>query len=254
MLWALITTEYFKIRKTRILSLLFISPVFAGVVGFATSDLLSGSKWLASLLAMSVTHSLLLLPLIIGVLSSFICRYEHLHGGWKQLLSLPVRREEVARNLGERAVLRLALLEHAGRDAIDLLSVREDRDRQGIDAALQPQDSSRLHREVRIRACRKQVCGVDVETVAPRGFRLTGVALVGRGRVRSALLELRENRAVLSNHHFPFEPVPDDVGFVDDLAIHGLLGDVLELGANQFALNRVLHRLWRLADSHLGFL
>ncbi|MFB9761002.1 ABC transporter permease [Ectobacillus funiculus] len=95
MLWALITTEYFKIRKTRILSLLFISPVFAGVVGFATSDLLSGSKWLASLLAMSVTHSLLLLPLIIGVLASFICRYEHLHGGWKQLLSLPVRREHV---------------------------------------------------------------------------------------------------------------------------------------------------------------
>lgn len=96
MLWSLITTEYFKISKTRILSLLFISPVLAGAVGLAASDSLSGSnKWLASLLFMSATHSLLLLPLMIGVLASFICRYEHLHGGWKQLLCLPVRREQV---------------------------------------------------------------------------------------------------------------------------------------------------------------
>ncbi|GAA3318824.1 hypothetical protein GCM10020331_023200 [Ectobacillus funiculus] len=87
---------FLKLEKNKdFIASFFISPVFAGVVGFATSDLLSGSKWLASLLAMSVTHSLLLLPLIIGVLASFICRYEHLHGGWKQLLSLPVRREHV---------------------------------------------------------------------------------------------------------------------------------------------------------------
>ena len=35
------------------------------------------------------------LPLITGVLSSAICRYEHQAGGWKQLLALPVTRGRV---------------------------------------------------------------------------------------------------------------------------------------------------------------
>lgn len=44
---------------------------------------------------MFYTHALLLLPLLTGVFSAFICRYEHIHGGWKQLLALPVSRSSV---------------------------------------------------------------------------------------------------------------------------------------------------------------
>lgn len=34
-------------------------------------------------------------PIVSGVLAALVCRTEHLNGGWKQLLALPVRRRDV---------------------------------------------------------------------------------------------------------------------------------------------------------------
>jgi hypothetical protein len=44
---------------------------------------------------MSFIHALLFLPLLTGVFSAFVCRYEHIGGGWKQLLAMPVSRASV---------------------------------------------------------------------------------------------------------------------------------------------------------------
>ncbi|RFU62817.1 ABC transporter permease [Peribacillus glennii] len=96
MLSSLIQTEFFKIRKTNILSLVFVSPILATMVGFSITQIeASPNDWVTPLIFMTFVHALIFLPLLIGVFSSFVCRYEHLHGGWKQLLSLPVRREQV---------------------------------------------------------------------------------------------------------------------------------------------------------------
>lgn len=96
MIGHLISAELLKLRKTKILSLLFISPLFAGLLGFKLSDIEDiPNEWLTPLLIMVPAHALILMPLMIGILASFICRYEHQNGGWKQLLSLPVNRVQV---------------------------------------------------------------------------------------------------------------------------------------------------------------
>ncbi|MFY0759515.1 ABC transporter permease [Metabacillus dongyingensis] len=96
MMMQLLSAELLKLRKTKVLSLLFVSPLFAGVLGFKLGQIEGiPNEWLSPLLIMVPAHALILLPLMIGILTSFLCRYEHLQGGWKQLLSLPVSRVSV---------------------------------------------------------------------------------------------------------------------------------------------------------------
>jgi hypothetical protein len=52
-------------------------------------------EWLLTLSYMVFVHGLLFLPLLTGVFSAFVCRYEHTGGGWKQLLAMPVSRGKV---------------------------------------------------------------------------------------------------------------------------------------------------------------
>ncbi|EMA6343220.1 ABC transporter permease [Bacillus cytotoxicus] len=83
--------EFYKIKKTKIWILLFLSPILAGGVAYA-----SGSRypeyqhWELIYNIMITVHSMLLLPLLTGIFTAFICRYEHANGGWKQLLIQPV--------------------------------------------------------------------------------------------------------------------------------------------------------------------
>ncbi|MGM0920185.1 MAG: ABC transporter permease [Bacillota bacterium] len=96
MMMQLLSAELLKLRKTKVLSLLFVSPFFAGVLGFKLGQIEGiPNEWLSPLLIMVPAHALILLPLMIGILTSFLCRYEHLQGGWKQLLSLPVSRVSI---------------------------------------------------------------------------------------------------------------------------------------------------------------
>ncbi|WP_338788219.1 ABC transporter permease [Metabacillus sp. FJAT-53654] len=97
MFWHLVQSEILKMRKTNIWLLLFVSPLLAFAVGLATTETMERTinEWTTTLLMMTPVHTILFLPLIIGVFTSFICRYEHKDGGWKQLLSLPVKRTQV---------------------------------------------------------------------------------------------------------------------------------------------------------------
>lgn len=96
-MFALLQSEWYKLRKSKILSLVFVGPfigLFLGLnVNFGSDP--EVNEWYVSLLYMNVTYALLFLPLITGVFASTICRYEHQAGGWKQLLSLPVSRVNV---------------------------------------------------------------------------------------------------------------------------------------------------------------
>lgn len=96
MLWKIIQSEWLKFRKSNIWLLLFISPVLATIIGMTVNvSEMKGVEWAYLLSTMVFIHGLLFLPLLTGVFSAFVARYEHQSGGWKQLLALPVSRGQV---------------------------------------------------------------------------------------------------------------------------------------------------------------
>ena len=92
MWWKLVRSEWLKLRKTNIWLLIFVSPALASFIGFLSESELG---WLGTLGMMIPAHGLLFLPLLSGVFSAFVCRYEHQGNSWKQLLALPVSRRQV---------------------------------------------------------------------------------------------------------------------------------------------------------------
>ncbi|WP_187695444.1 ABC transporter permease [Oceanobacillus piezotolerans] len=90
----LLRTELLKLRKSSIWLLIFVSPFLSLLVGLGetTAGLPEEEYWLTTYQWMSFPHAALFLPLLTGVFSAFVCRYEHVGGGWKQLAALPVSR------------------------------------------------------------------------------------------------------------------------------------------------------------------
>jgi len=99
-MWSILSAEWFKLRKSKMVPIILAGPIIGLFIGL-TSNLESNTQdldvnpWYISLFSMNLTYALLFLPLIAGVLTSLICRYEHQSGGWKQLLALPVTRGKV---------------------------------------------------------------------------------------------------------------------------------------------------------------
>lgn len=94
----LFRSEFLKLRKSSIWLLIFVSPILSVLLGLSELGEIEEFKqdqWTATLGIMTISHAILFLPLLTGIFSSFICRYEHAGGGWKQLLSLPVSRRNV---------------------------------------------------------------------------------------------------------------------------------------------------------------
>lgn len=94
----IIQAEWFKIRKSKISSILLAGPLVGLFIGLTANTKhleTEGNEWYLSLLFMNLTYALLFLPLMTGVLAGLICRYEHQAGGWKQLLALPITRGNV---------------------------------------------------------------------------------------------------------------------------------------------------------------
>lgn len=94
----LFRSEFLKLRKSTIWLLIFVSPLLSMLIGLGEVTNLPDvgqNKWTMILGIMAIGHAILFLPLLTGVFSSFVCRYEHVGGGWKQLLSLPVSRRNV---------------------------------------------------------------------------------------------------------------------------------------------------------------
>lgn len=93
----LFRSEFLKLRKSAIWLLIFISPMLSLLLGLGASEIpeVEGYQWEGTLGMMTISHAILFLPLLTGIFSSFICRYEHVGGGWKQLLALPVSKKNV---------------------------------------------------------------------------------------------------------------------------------------------------------------
>ncbi|MGZ0131736.1 ABC transporter permease [Priestia megaterium] len=89
--------ESFKLFKTKAWTYLFVSPILIAIILFVGDQAMPSGrmKWAMADALIANVHGLLFYPLIGGLVTSFICRYEHEAGGWKQLLYLPVTRTSV---------------------------------------------------------------------------------------------------------------------------------------------------------------
>ncbi|WP_211747200.1 ABC transporter permease [Paenibacillus sp. Marseille-Q4541] len=85
----MLSAERLKLIKSPIWLLVLVSPLIALLVGFMAEP--SGS-WTSLINSQVTLHGMLLLPIFTGVFASYICRFEHAAGGWKQVLVLPVSR------------------------------------------------------------------------------------------------------------------------------------------------------------------
>lgn len=92
-----LAAERLKMARSRLWLILLASPALSALIG-ALVELPEGAGpevWPLLISAMSMLHALLFLPIMAGLFPSFLCRYEHTGGGWKQLLVLPVSRSAV---------------------------------------------------------------------------------------------------------------------------------------------------------------
>ncbi|OMF32628.1 hypothetical protein BK133_14065 [Paenibacillus sp. FSL H8-0548] len=93
----LIASERLKLSKSFIWILVLLSPLVSLAIGIFLSLESFGAaspaeEYSILVSSMAAFHAMLFLPILTGILSAFVCRYEHTGGGWKQLLTLPVSR------------------------------------------------------------------------------------------------------------------------------------------------------------------
>lgn len=108
MFWNLLRSEAMKLKKSRIWLLALISPALATLAGFTGNFDIAKNDWINPMFIMIQVHAVLFLPILTGVISAFVCRYEHQSGGWKQLIALPVTRVKVYLAKGTIVALFLA--------------------------------------------------------------------------------------------------------------------------------------------------
>ncbi|GJM80679.1 hypothetical protein HMSSN139_31750 [Paenibacillus sp. HMSSN-139] len=92
-----LAAERLKMARSRVWLVLLASPALSALVGVLVDlpDGVDAGAWPLLISGMSMLHGLLFLPIMSGLFPSFLCRYEHTGGGWKQLLVLPVSRSAV---------------------------------------------------------------------------------------------------------------------------------------------------------------
>ncbi|KKO52334.1 ABC transporter permease [Paenibacillus sp. DMB20] len=89
------SSEWLKLSRSRIWLQVLLSPVLALAIGILSGNPGSQLPWHVLVGTMASMHALLFLPILTGVFGAMVCRYEHLGGGWKQLLVTPVSRGAV---------------------------------------------------------------------------------------------------------------------------------------------------------------
>jgi hypothetical protein len=88
----ILSSERLKMGKSPVWLLILLSPLIALLIGLLSAP---SGQWSVLMGSMVFLHGLLLLPILTGVFTSFVCRFEHAGGGWKQMLVLPLTRTGV---------------------------------------------------------------------------------------------------------------------------------------------------------------
>lgn len=100
MIFRMLQCEWKKLRTSSIWVPILAAPLLAVLVGALMSRMDLGARaggvsWPIVYGGIVRIYAIVFLPMLAGILASLVCRTEHLTGGWKQLLALPVRRTTV---------------------------------------------------------------------------------------------------------------------------------------------------------------
>ncbi|MBS4538930.1 ABC transporter permease [Clostridium sp. D2Q-11] len=91
--------EFMKIKRSNIFLVATFFPILAVIQGFSFAKNIKGQEeidlWGALFSGSTLMYGMLILPIFITIIFAIITRIEHSNNGWKQLLSLPIRREDV---------------------------------------------------------------------------------------------------------------------------------------------------------------
>jgi hypothetical protein len=87
--------ELMKAQWKVLLPLVLAGPTLSAALGGPGQLERGMDKWTAFFSMSAIRYGWLFYPLLAGVFAALLCRSEHLDGGWKQMLSLPVSRTSV---------------------------------------------------------------------------------------------------------------------------------------------------------------
>lgn len=90
-----VSCEWLKLSKSRLWVQILMCAALVMLLGIVEGSSNPIAPWEALVGIMSILHAMLFLPIMTGIFSAMVCRYEHSGGGWKQLLVLPVSRSAV---------------------------------------------------------------------------------------------------------------------------------------------------------------
>jgi hypothetical protein len=92
--------ELLKVRKSMIWLLMLVGPIIG--VFFSYQNFFNNydtfmndpgdNEWMEAWTQVLIFYAPLIFPVMAGVYAAFVCRFEHISGGWKQLFALPIKR------------------------------------------------------------------------------------------------------------------------------------------------------------------
>lgn len=102
MLKQLISVEFLKMRRSRLWIMILLGPIISVMLAlmnfFNNFDVFmdpGDNGWIEAWTQVAIFMGPFILPILSGIFASVVCRHEHVSGGWKQLLALPVTRFSV---------------------------------------------------------------------------------------------------------------------------------------------------------------
>lgn len=94
--------ERLKLKRSNLWLLYFIGPllgVFLAYINFFKNyDLFmqpGDNEWIEAWTQVALFMGPFVLPIMVGIYAALVCRSEHIGGGWKQLLALPITHSEI---------------------------------------------------------------------------------------------------------------------------------------------------------------
>lgn len=98
----ILTVEKLKLKRSKIWILYILGPLIGVTLAYTNFYnnyklfVQSGdNEWIEAWTQVAIFMGPFVLPIMVGVYAAFVCRSEHVSGGWKHLLSLPVQRNKI---------------------------------------------------------------------------------------------------------------------------------------------------------------
>ncbi|MCG0050789.1 ABC transporter permease [Priestia aryabhattai] len=98
----ILNVEKLKLKRSKIWILYILGPLIGVMLAYTNFynnyELFvqpGDNEWLEAWTQVAIFMGPFVLPIMVGVYAAFVCRSEHVSGGWKQLLALPVQRTKI---------------------------------------------------------------------------------------------------------------------------------------------------------------